>query len=55
MLVMGGSPSRVVKAIEIDLPHPRTWEVLTSERYLEIKEEIMELLYKDQTVESLAQ
>jgi NitT/TauT family transport system ATP-binding protein len=54
LLIMGGSPSRVVKAIEVDLPHPRTWEVLTSERYLEIKEEIMELLYKDQAAEMLA-
>ncbi|TSA15690.1 MAG: ABC transporter ATP-binding protein [Betaproteobacteria bacterium] len=55
LLIMGGSPSRIVKAIEVDLPHPRTWEVLTSERYLEIKEEIMRLLYQDQEAELLAQ
>lgn len=54
LLVMGGAPSRVVKTIEVDLPHPRTWEVLTSERYLEIKAELMQELYKDQPVAALA-
>lgn len=55
LLVMGGSPSRVVKTIEVDLPHPRTWDVLTGERYLEIKKELMEVLYEDQAVAALAQ
>lgn len=50
LLVMGGAPSRVVKTLEVDLPHPRTFEVLTGERYLEIKQELMEELYKDQVV-----
>jgi NitT/TauT family transport system ATP-binding protein len=55
LLVMGGAPSRVVKTIEVYLPHPRTWEVLTGERYLEIKKELIEVLYKDQAVAALAQ
>ena len=54
LLVMGGSPSRVVKTVEVDLPHPRTFEVLSGERYLEIKQELMEELYKDQAVAALA-
>lgn len=55
LLVIGGTPSRVVKTIEVDLPHPRTWDVLTSERYLELKKELMEVLYEDQAVAALAQ
>lgn len=47
VLVMGGTPSRVVKTVEVDLPHPRTFGVLTSERYLEIKKDLMEEFYKD--------
>ena len=47
VLVMGGTPSRVVRAVEVDLPHPRTFEVLSSERYLEIKKQLMQELYKD--------
>ena len=47
LLIMRGTPSRVVKAVEVDLPHPRTFELLTGERYLEIKREIMEEIYKD--------
>lgn len=50
LLVMGGTPSRVVKTVEVDLPHPRTFEVLTGERYLEIKKELMEELYRDEAV-----
>ena len=50
LLVMGGTPSRVVKTVEVDLPHPRTFEVLTGERYLEIKKDLMDELYRDQAV-----
>ena len=45
ILIMGGSPSRMVKELEVDLPHPRTFDVLASERYLEIKKEALEALY----------
>jgi len=54
VLVMGGAPSRVVKTVEVDLPHPRTFEVLTSERYLEIKKILMEEFYKDRTIAEVA-
>jgi NitT/TauT family transport system ATP-binding protein len=54
VLVMGTAPSRVVKTVEVDLPRPRSWEVLTGERYLEIKKELMQVLYKDQAVAVLA-
>lgn len=45
ILIMGGSPSRIVHGLDVDLPHPRTFEVLTSERYLDIKKEALEVLY----------
>lgn len=50
VLLLGGTPSRVVKTLEVDLPHPRRFEILTSERYLEIKKELMEELYRDQAI-----
>jgi NitT/TauT family transport system ATP-binding protein len=49
VLLLGGTPSRVVKTLEVGLPHPRRFEILTSERYLEIKKELMEELYRDQS------
>jgi NitT/TauT family transport system ATP-binding protein len=49
ILLLGGTPSRVVKTLEVGLPHPRRFEILTSERYLEIKKELMEELYRDQS------
>ncbi|MFZ5555686.1 MAG: ABC transporter ATP-binding protein [Pseudomonadota bacterium] len=45
VLVMGGKPANIVKSVDIDLPHPRVFEVLTSERYLAIKKELMDALY----------
>lgn len=48
ILVVGGVPSRVVKTVEVDLPHPRTFDILTCERYLEIKKELMEELYRNE-------
>jgi NitT/TauT family transport system ATP-binding protein len=45
VLVMSGSPAKIVKAVEVDLPHPRRFEVLISSRYLAIKEDLMMALY----------
>ncbi len=45
ILIMGGTPSRMVHSMEVDLPRPRTFEVLATERYLEIKKEALEVLY----------
>ena len=45
VLVMEGAPARIAHAIDIDLPYPRTPEVLASERYLQIKERLMTTLY----------
>jgi len=52
VLVMSGSPARIVARVEVDLPHPRKFEVLISERYVAIKKQLMGALYgADQPVE----
>lgn len=43
--VMCDVPSKIDTIIEIDLPRPRTFEVTTSQRYLELKETAMTHLY----------
>lgn len=45
VLVMSGSPARIVKTVEVNLPHPRKFGVLISERYVAIKRELMGALY----------
>ncbi|MHB1085237.1 MAG: ATP-binding cassette domain-containing protein, partial [Thiobacillus sp.] len=45
ILFMGSSPSKIIHTLEVDLPHPRTIDVLSSDRYLEIKKEAMDVLY----------
>ena len=41
ILFMGGAPGRIVRTMEVDLPHPRTFDTMTSERYLDIKKDAM--------------
>ena len=53
VLVMSGSPARIVKSVEVDLPHPRKFEVLISERYVTIKEDLMQALYGHGAVEAI--
>lgn len=53
VLVMSGSPARIVKTVEVDLPHPRKFEVLISERYFAIKKDLMEALYGHGAVEAI--
>lgn len=45
VLVMSGAPAKIVKAIVVDLPHPRRLEALVTDRYLAIKEDLMTALY----------
>lgn len=45
ILVMGGQPARIMKRIDVDLPHPRTFEIMESEDYLQIKKTLMRELY----------
>jgi NitT/TauT family transport system ATP-binding protein len=45
VLIMGDSPARIVATIEVDLPHPRTFELLDSSEYLQLKKKAMHELY----------
>lgn len=44
ILFMSAAPGRIVATMDIDLPHPRKIETLTSERYLQIKGHAMRVL-----------
>ena len=37
LLFMSAAPGRIIESMEIDLPHPRTFETMETARYLEIK------------------
>jgi NitT/TauT family transport system ATP-binding protein len=54
VLVMSGTPAKVVSAFEVDLSYPRRFEVLISERYLAIKENLMRALYGHGAAEEIA-
>lgn len=47
LLIMTNKPSKIQKTIEVDLPRPREWSMVTSKRYLEIKAEALELLHEE--------
>jgi NitT/TauT family transport system ATP-binding protein len=47
LIIMGRSPCSVKSTIEDDLPRPRTREMLTSQRYAELKEQALSILYKE--------
>lgn len=47
LLIMTNKPSKIQKIIEVDLPRPRDWGMVTSKRYLEIKAEALELLHEE--------
>lgn len=47
LIVLGRSPGSVKAVIKDDLPHPRTFEMLTSKRYAQLKEKALSILYKE--------
>lgn len=44
VLVMSGRPGRILARIKIDLPRPRTWEVMATEHFGRLREEIWRLI-----------
>jgi len=47
LLLMSQKPTRVKRIIEIDLPRPRTFHMLTSKRYLELFEEAIVTMHAE--------
>lgn len=47
VLIMSNRPGRITKTMAIELPRPRTPEMLTSQSYLHYKEEAMEVLHAE--------
>jgi NitT/TauT family transport system ATP-binding protein len=47
VIVMTTRPGRVKKVIEVDLPRPRDYLVLSTPRYLELKEEALEAIHEE--------
>ncbi|MGG5890569.1 ABC transporter ATP-binding protein [Falsiroseomonas sp. HC035] len=44
VVVLSGRPGRILERVEIDLPRPRTWEVMASERFGQLRERIWRLI-----------
>ena len=46
--IMGDQPARILDIIDVDLPRPRDFEVTVSKKYLEYKEQAIELLFQSE-------
>ena len=47
ILMMTNKPTKVKKAIDVDLPRPRDWKMATSKLFREIKAEALDLLHEE--------
>jgi NitT/TauT family transport system ATP-binding protein len=47
LIVLTNRPTRIKKIMEIDLPHPREIAMLGSKRFLELKQEALNLLHEE--------
>jgi sulfonate transport system ATP-binding protein len=47
LVIMTYQPGRIKCELDVDLPRPRSFEVLASPRFLEIREQVIQLLYEE--------
>jgi len=47
LLILTAKPTSVKRVLDVDLPRPRDFHVLTSQRYGELKQEALEALYEE--------
>ncbi len=47
VVVMSTRPARVKQTIEVDFPRPRTYRVRSSERYLELKQQVFDAVHEE--------
>jgi len=45
--VMSDTPSKIAHIVEVDLPRPRNFEVLATDRYQQLQDELLEVLYEN--------
>lgn len=44
VIIMGARPGRILRRLEIDLPRPRTYKMMATERFGQLRNEIWELI-----------
>jgi NitT/TauT family transport system ATP-binding protein len=47
LLILSAGPTAVKTVLRVDLPRPRSFRVLTSDRYAELKQQALEALYEE--------
>ncbi|WP_223264505.1 ABC transporter ATP-binding protein [Sulfuriferula plumbiphila] len=47
VVIMSSRPCKPKKILDIDIPHPRDYSVLTSARYRELMDEVIELVHEE--------
>jgi NitT/TauT family transport system ATP-binding protein len=47
LVILSSAPARAARVMEVDLPRPRSFEMLASPAYAALKEAALELLYKE--------
>ncbi len=47
LLILTARPTSVKRVLEVDLPRPRDFHVLTTARYAELKQQALETLYEE--------
>lgn len=55
LIVLGGTPTKIIAFIDIDLPRPRERsKLLGSKQYLDVKKQVLDLLYKEVSTDRLS-
>jgi len=47
ILILTARPAQIKKEIKVSLPRPRTYEILTSQKYVSLKKAVMELIREE--------
>ncbi|MCI5839541.1 MAG: ABC transporter ATP-binding protein [Peptoniphilaceae bacterium] len=47
VVIMSARPGRIKRIVDIDIPYPRTQDIKTSKRFMELKNEIWNEVYKE--------
>lgn len=50
ILIMSDKPSRIISQIPVELPRPRSYEIITSPEFNQIKEQVIRSLIKGKTI-----